>query len=587
MSPGDHQLSNLEKVNLTLSKLPRPTTRPNEYANFLNAPLLTSFEMSAVQPVNLLDYIRIPYERLTRLVLDNIFSTDPVLPNAILANSPNLKFVCLDLGEDDSLNETDYPIQRSRRLPAECPNLEDLEIRGSGMFGSGFILEGLTAPRLRTLKAKDYHGKSPSLAQFDVILEGFQRRSEAPLRLVHLCGIDNMNHIGLVPFLKLVGKSLRELLIVCSWDLDLAGLLQSMTYPWWDDQDFIEDGSDQEGDTDGEDNDDDGENENQRRVEENNERTRGDEVHEREDGEVDIQRKIDSDEKGEGEQASLPRALPDPRVDGEGRVDEDVVDNDVEQQTHSEENDKKTRSDKVSEEDERAEDGRVGDIKGVEESDELVRNAEVIQEEDACEREGGSAEPPRHDEQTHGEQANLPQAPPDSATRTSTTADGADGEGQKAEEVPEEDKYEAKFQNAEAIQLVPHLARLGIADVFESSEEADLICDVAESRGNYWPPSMSEWAQNQGKEGRKPSREEQLFKWSMRHRLRELKVLFFEETGYISARREKKIQTRNRDWELIRTQDLDEDKFDFETPEEELSVLDWDEHLKRVEADFA
>ncbi|THU93937.1 hypothetical protein K435DRAFT_861063 [Dendrothele bispora CBS 962.96] len=186
---------------------------------FAAAPLLQCVQVSAEgHSLPLLDYTFFPYQRLTKLVLVNVISTDPVVITQILALATNLESAELDMGDQSALDyedlegdewKTRYDSYRKRRSNATCHKLVDLSLVCRNNFEIDFVLDILRAPALQELKLYN-HWRDPRVAD---VLKDFQERSKAPLRVLHLIRFRNF-HLGfrLVPFLKLVGETLQELL---------------------------------------------------------------------------------------------------------------------------------------------------------------------------------------------------------------------------------------------------------------------------------------------------------------------------------------------------------------------------------------
>ncbi|THU98798.1 hypothetical protein K435DRAFT_521983 [Dendrothele bispora CBS 962.96] len=229
------RLPMLEMISLHFSDACRDTfTAEGSIKTFSDAPLLSRVEIMAHPRLRfpILDRIELPYHQLTYLLLQSVYSNDPTYVNRILANAYRLERVTIDLGEDADFTVFEYDDVRSRRPFAFCPNLQELEITARGLFDAGFVLEGLTAPSLRELTLSYASGEWDPAGQLDRTLADFQRRSQAPIRSVHLRFVENLCHVGLVPFLRLVSKSLRELVINSCWDLNMMELLQQLIHPW-------------------------------------------------------------------------------------------------------------------------------------------------------------------------------------------------------------------------------------------------------------------------------------------------------------------------------------------------------------------
>ncbi|THU79509.1 hypothetical protein K435DRAFT_785811 [Dendrothele bispora CBS 962.96] len=166
-------------------------------------------------PLPLLDRISFPYQRLTTLVLEYVSDANPSVLTQILAVATNLECARFGLGCQSALDygrleadewERRYELYRSTRSFASCPKLVDLEIISQGLIETDFVLGVLTAPALRELRS--YH---PLGLRLGSALEAFQKRSKAPLRLLHLHYYEGVDEVDLVPFLKLVRETLQEL----------------------------------------------------------------------------------------------------------------------------------------------------------------------------------------------------------------------------------------------------------------------------------------------------------------------------------------------------------------------------------------
>ncbi|KAK7457044.1 hypothetical protein VKT23_010347 [Stygiomarasmius scandens] len=229
------RLPHLEQLVLSFSNICDDTTvTSGSIETFANAPRLWRVELISDPSLHLpiLDTFRLPYHRLRYLFLQSVYSTDPTFINHILATAPELQSLSIDIGYDTDFSPDDYETCRKRRPFAECPNLLELEVIGRGLFGPGFVLEGLTAPSLQELTLSYDTGEHDPADKLDHVLEAFQKRSRAPIRVLHLRYVENLSDIGLIPFLKLVGRSLRELALHSCWDLDIMGLLEAMIHPW-------------------------------------------------------------------------------------------------------------------------------------------------------------------------------------------------------------------------------------------------------------------------------------------------------------------------------------------------------------------
>jgi len=204
---------------------------------FINAPLLTCVELCSRICIflPLLDYICFPYHQLTTLVCENVFSSDPIFINHILRAANKLQHARLELVTNDNFDDAAYAYYLSFRPFATCPNLLKLEITSQGLCDASFVLAGLTAPALKELRLKHYGEIAPA-GDFDLILEAFQKRSQAPLRIVHFRHLHNLdeNGPGLVPFLELVGETLKELIIESCTDLNVMDILLAMIFPHYE-----------------------------------------------------------------------------------------------------------------------------------------------------------------------------------------------------------------------------------------------------------------------------------------------------------------------------------------------------------------
>ncbi|THU76271.1 hypothetical protein K435DRAFT_901033 [Dendrothele bispora CBS 962.96] len=222
----EQELPLLEEVSLNMSsntflkdESVLPPGKP-KIKTFAAAPRLRRVQVIATtRPIPLLDYTIFPYERLTKLVLVDVISTDPVEITRILSIATNLESAQFDMGTKSRLDRArlregsdtwnaHYRTYTENRFEATCPRLVDLSLVCQRNFEMDFVLEKLTAPALQELKIYN-HWRDERVAN---ILKDFQERSNAPLRVLHLMRVSNVD-LGdrLVPFLKLVGETLQEL----------------------------------------------------------------------------------------------------------------------------------------------------------------------------------------------------------------------------------------------------------------------------------------------------------------------------------------------------------------------------------------
>ncbi|THV00292.1 hypothetical protein K435DRAFT_776648, partial [Dendrothele bispora CBS 962.96] len=192
-------------------------------------------------PLSLPDRILFPYQRLTTLVLEYVSDANPSVLTQILAVATNLECARFGLGyqgawdrdyEDLTADEWErrYELHCSTRSFASCSKLMDLEIISQGVIEADFVLEVLTAPALQELRL--YHHFALKLSN---ALETFQKRSKAPLRLLHLHYYDD-DEAGtdLVPFLELVGETLQELVYDVhdsTFDQRVLETMEMITFP--------------------------------------------------------------------------------------------------------------------------------------------------------------------------------------------------------------------------------------------------------------------------------------------------------------------------------------------------------------------
>ncbi|THU93315.1 hypothetical protein K435DRAFT_861621 [Dendrothele bispora CBS 962.96] len=229
----------LEELSLSFSGGYITTDRFEKqgFRTFSRAPRLKCVKLSSdiSHLLPLLDYITLPYQRLTTLILDNVSTDNPILITQILAVASKLESARFDLGrcplDYSSLygngSEITYDLFASKRSSAICPNLVELEIVSRGQIETSFVLEVLTAPALRELILR-----RDSSSSLGTVLEEFQKRSKAPLQVFHIYSANFLSEgIGLTPFLSLVGETLQELVFAFSDEQDLQEMMTDMTFP--------------------------------------------------------------------------------------------------------------------------------------------------------------------------------------------------------------------------------------------------------------------------------------------------------------------------------------------------------------------